>query len=174
MNVNGTNPVAPYSSWATAATNIQDAINAAYLGGTVLVTDGVYQVGGETINGYALSNRVVINKQITVQSVNGPGNTTIQGYQIPTGAIYGLGNSAVRCVCITTNAMLAGFTLTGGATRNASGNGVNEQCGGGLWCISTNGVVISNCVITANNSYDQGGGISIKATLVNTAHNFAR
>ena len=41
-----TNPVPPYSTWATAATNIQDAVMTASFLDTVLVTNGIYQYAG--------------------------------------------------------------------------------------------------------------------------------
>src|SRR4029077_241694 len=97
--------------------------------------------------------RVAITKALTVQSVNGPAVTVIQGWQI-SGTTNGIG--AARCVYVTNNATLSGFTLINGATRNG-GDGTTEQSGGGVWCAST-GATVSNCVITGNSAYYAGGG----------------
>jgi len=169
VDLNSTNPVPPYADWSTAATDIQDAVDAANPGDQILVTNGVYQTGGRTVNGYALTNRVVIDKAITVQSVNGPALTIIQGYQVP-GTTNG--GSAVRCVYLTNNAALIGFTLINGATQVDPGlintNEVYVATGGGVWCESTNAIV-SNCVLSANTAdfkYDAGGG-AYSGTLLN-------
>lgn len=97
VDINNPNPAPPYTSWATAATNIQDAVNAAVNGNLIMVNPGVYQSGGETVNGYNLTNRVAITGPLIVESTEGPTNTIIQGYQIP-GASNG--SNAVRCVYI--------------------------------------------------------------------------
>jgi hypothetical protein len=150
VDVNSTNPVPPYASWSTASTDIQSAIDAAADGDQIWVNDGVYQTGGRTVNGYAITNRVVINKAVTVQSVNGPALTVIQGNRSVVVA------SEVRCVYLTNGAVLAGFYITNGTTL-PSGDQLREESGGGVWCESTN-AVITNCVV-AGNSAQLGGGV---------------
>lgn len=144
------NPVAPYLAWSTAATNIQDAITAAAAGDVVLVTNGLYATGGKSTDG-AITNRVSIDKAIMVQSVNGANATVIQGAWDPTGTN---GPAAIRCVWIATNAILGGFTITGGATRaNTSGN---ASGGGGIFALASN--TIANCTISNNTAALGGGG----------------
>ena len=138
--------VAPYDTWQNAATSIQFAVDAAPPGAQVLVSNGIYATGGRVISG-AMTNRVAIDKPITVRSVNGPLVTFIQGSG-PTG------ETAVRCVHVGSNAVLSGFTLTGGATR-VTGENFLQQSGGGLWA-ETNSV-ISNCVLTGNSAHFGGG-----------------
>lgn len=143
VNVSNAAPVSPYTTWATAATNIQSAINVSSAGDLILVGDGVYATGGST------ANRVSINQAVSVQSINGPATSIIQGYQVP-GTTNGA--SAIRCVYLANGATLSGFTLRDGAT--ASGG-----LGGGILCQSTTAMV-SNCVITGNSAGSGGGGFS--------------
>ena len=146
-------PAPPYDSWVTAATNIQDAVDAAAVGGTVIVSNGVYQTGGRVVYNL-LTNRVAITKPIVVQSVNGPSVTSIKGN--PT-----LDANAVRCAYVTNGATLTGFTLTNGSTLMIQSenydNGVYR--GGGVWGESASATV-SNCIITQCLASDSGGGSS--------------
>jgi hypothetical protein len=134
VSLNCTNPQPPYTDWSIAATNIQDAINAANTGDLIMVSNGVYQTGGQLFG--SGSNRVVVSKAATVQSVNGPAVTIIQGA------------SSMRCAYVTNNAILTGFTLQGGIDWGMSG--------GGVYCASQSATV-SNCVVVGNTGTDAGG-----------------
>jgi hypothetical protein len=131
---NSANPSPPYLSWATAATNIQDAVDAATVpGALVLVTNGIYAGGGRVAGG--ATNRAVVGNLISVQSVNGPLFTIIDG------------SRSNRCVYLADNTSLSGFTLTNGAASQ----------GGGAQCASA-AAVLSNCVVTGNSVGWLGGG----------------
>ncbi|MCX6926203.1 MAG: hypothetical protein NT154_23795, partial [Verrucomicrobia bacterium] len=141
-----------YLSWATAATNIQDAVDAATVpGALVLVTNGVYAAGGRALIG-TMTNRVAVDKPLTLRSVNGPTNTIIQGYQVPG---TNNGDGAIRCVYLADDASLSGFTLTNGATQTSAD--YKNQSGGGVWCEGLSTVVF-NCVLSGNSAYFLGGG----------------
>ena len=147
------NDAAAGTNWATAKLTIQAAVDAATNGSTVWVSNGVYATGGRVAAGSLLTNRVAINKPITVQSVNGPEGTIIHGAR-DSASTNGCGDAAVRCAYVGTNAVLSGFTLTNGATRTSGFN--KERYAGGAWCET--GGVLSNCVLTGNLAYDFGGG----------------
>jgi hypothetical protein len=155
VNADNLTPVSPYATWATAATNIQDAIDVAIDGEEIVVTNGIYQTGGRVVYG-SLTNRVVVDKAVSIRSVNGPDVTIIRGFATNS-------DEAVRCIYLTNGAVLAGFTLSGGGTRS-SGDVITEQSGGGAWCESSS-AVISNCVVLGNSANIQGGG-AMRGTLI--------
>src|SRR5947207_11467811 len=78
VDVNSTNATPPYTNWTTAATNIQDAVDAAVAGAEIVVTNGSYHTGGRAAGGDSTINRVAVDKLLTVRSVNGPGATSIR------------------------------------------------------------------------------------------------
>jgi PKD repeat protein len=142
VDVAGPNPVFPYASWETAARNIQDAIGAGTLAGRlVLVTNGVYRVG--TVEKDGRLNRVVLTNDVVVRSVNGPEVTVIEG-----------DSNGVRCAFVGNGSVLSGFTLT---------KGWSDQ-GGGAYCELLG--VVTNCVLSGNLAYRQGGG-AYAGTLLN-------
>lgn len=156
VSVSNTAPVSPFTNWLTAATNIQDAIDVANAGDFIVVSNGIYKTGGRAVYGIA-TNRVTVDKAVTVQSVNGPGSTTIAGFTTAAS------DYQIRCVYLTNGTTLVGFTLTNGACRH-SGNVLQEESGGGAWCEGS-GAIISNCVLAGNTAPGYGGG-AFQGTLV--------
>ena len=149
VSLTGTH-TSPFMDWSTASTTIQAAIDVALPGDTVLVADGTYDTGGRAVTNQLLTNRVVINKAITVRGLNGPDHTFIVGKGPH-------GNDAVRCAYVGSNAVLSGFTLVNGHTHRAhKAVPFDDQRGGGAWCESS--ATISNCTINGNFAIQSGGG----------------
>jgi hypothetical protein len=151
VDLTSPSPTPPYTNWPTAATNIQDAVDAATAGDTILVTNGVYQTGGKAV--YAtMTNRVALDKPLTLQSVSGPSNTVIQGVQTQL-------NNNIRCVYLTNGSKLIGFTLTKGGTQNSlGGDDIRIRYGGGVWSESLGETIVSNCIIKGNIAVRGAGG----------------
>jgi len=126
---NSTNPVAPYSSWATAATNIQDAVNVVEAGGPValMVTNGNY-------------TSVAVSRPLSVRSVNGPLLTYINGGQ------------SNLCISLTNGASLSGFTLINGLGGASGGMLNNCALTGNSW-YGASYSALSNCTLTGNTAY---------------------
>ena len=98
--------VSPYSTWETAAISIQDAVDAAAAGDTVLVADGSYDLGSQ----------IMVDQALTIASVHGQELTTVEG-----------GNS--RCFYLNNcDTVIHGFTIMYG--REEGGNGGGVYCGG--------------------------------------------
>ncbi len=147
----------PFDTWATAATNIQAAVNVATNGSTVIVTNGTY----------GATSQILVTNAVTIASVNGRDVTVITGC------------STARCVSLMhSNAVVRGFTIRGGNSLQGAGvyiynGGRVEDCAimhnltatifyGGLGAgihVALDGV-ISGCAIVSNTAgYGSGGGI---------------
>jgi hypothetical protein len=100
VDVNSTNATPPYTNWPTAATNIQDAVDAAVAGGEIVVTNGTYTYWGP-------QSVVTVDKPLTVRSVSGPQFTTISG--------------GGPCVFLTSGATLSGFSVRDGVSGDPGG-----------------------------------------------------
>lgn len=127
VNINNATPLAPYTTWARAATNIQQAVDASVSGDTILVDDGTY----------LLSAEINVTKDIQIESVNGPNFTIIDG------------GGAVRCFSLrNTRSLLKGLTIT---------NGFTTGFGGGIHCSSRNPVVTNCTIIGNSAQQGGGG-----------------
>jgi len=155
VSINGGSD-SPYTNgWASAATNIQWALDVATNGEAVLVTNGTYN----------LADQIVITNGVILQSVNGKDFTFISGQY-----------TTFRCILLSNdNAIVDGFTVTNGKTT-ANGGGVyiyggtlrnchvrnNNSGGNGAVIARFLGTVLTtrnvfNCIITSNSGKYAGG-----------------
>jgi len=144
VRVDNPTPRAPFSSWESAATNLQDAVDFTLPGGTILASNGVYRTGATRSNGL---NRVVLGQPVLLRSVGGPEVTIIEGQ-----SQWGPQQEGVRCVLVGDGATVSGFTLTNGWTE--------WWGGGGAWCEPAG--MLTNCIISGNATRGRqgsGGGV---------------
>lgn len=120
---------------------IQEAINAAGSGDTVLVADGTY-----------VENIDFDGKAITVKSVNGAASTIIDGNR--NGSVVTFENSE------SASSVLDGFTITNGNGMPIEYKHPDDYVGGGIHCKNSS-PTITNCIISGN-SAKAGGGIYCK------------
>ena len=147
MNVS---PAAPYVTWETAATNIQDAVDAGTTPGRVIVvTNGTYATGQSSVSvrGENQVNRIAITNGALLKSVNGPAVTVIDG-------------TGMRCIYLGGGAQISGFTLANGSSIWGGAGVASDGLG-----------IVTNCIITNNvcpNDGHFGGGGALNTVIYNS------
>lgn len=136
----------PYASWATAATNIQEAVDAAAGQGwtNVWVSNGTYY----------LTSQVSISAPMTVRSWNNGAldrdGTVVDGnYPDSTNRCFWLGHAQT---------VLRGFTITRGYVSGSTYVGY----GGGVYVTNA---ILDDCLIISNQA-SYGGGVYVRQGLV--------
>jgi hypothetical protein len=130
VDVNNLSPVAPYTNWTSAATDIQAAVDAASDGDTIWVTNGTYNLTGD----------IAVTKPLTLQSVNGPYETIVDARYYS------------RCLTISADSVsVEGLTLRNGFSPD-------WEKGGAVYSSGAN-TTLRNCVVADSLSWDDGGGV---------------
>jgi hypothetical protein len=147
--------------------SIQDALNAANEGDTVLVADGTYK-------GMGNKNLTFKGKSITLKSENGPENCIIDCEGEGRGLSFGSDDGP--------NTEVSGFTITNGYASNGGGIHICNSSSTVSNCLITNNTAtgfngggiyadgsecdcrITNCTIANNKAYNYGGGLFSEAT----------
>ncbi len=136
VDINSTNPVYPYTSWETAATNLHQAVSNLSNGDMVLINPGTYY----------LTSQISLAVSVVVQgATTNPEDVVVTRIPTVTNRIFYLNNL---------NAMIANLTVS-----NGCGTGGDTTAFGGGVCLS--GGIVSNCIITHNAAPRKGGGIGV-------------
>lgn len=165
----GGGDVWPYTNWLQAAHTLQHAVETAINGDKVIVSNGVYDTGGDVAVGYGLTNRVYITSIKNVRSVNGYSNTMIVGAADP---VSTNGPAAVRCAPLSDNSSLTGFTLTNGHSWATGGDPIVDRSGGGILLYAASHLsqcMIAGCEASVGGGglYCSGGGSSVRGCMIN-------
>ena len=127
-------PQYPYTNWATAATNIIDAVtvaNANNAQDTVYVSNGIYYI----------TNYIFISNAILQSVSTSRADTVINGNNFAGKPVTN------RCCYLNhTNALVDGFTITNGYA----------DYGGGVYMLKG---TVRNCDIVGNTATNAGGGV---------------
>jgi len=141
------------TSWEDAFTDVNSALSAASSGDEIWVAEGTYyptDTNDRSISIQLEPNVALyggfIGAEITRDQRNWKAHETILSGDI--GTLDNPADNSYNVVIGADNAILDGFTITGG----------NGSDGGGIYCYGTS-PIISNCVITANSAGQDGGGI---------------
>ena len=123
-------PAFPYDTWRNAATNVQDAVDAACGGVTIVVSNGAY----------AISAPITIAKGVTLRGLTGN----------PEDVVFANDNAERLLYLDHADAVAAGFVLEGGS-RKVWGQGAYIAAAGGT---------VSNCVVRGCTASGSGGAAS--------------
>jgi len=136
---NGQAPSSPYSTWATAASNIQDAVNAANTNDTVWVGAGRYTAPANAV--FLLGTNIVfIDKPMMLRSSNGvPADTVLDGGGVNRAAVFWITNNMT-----SSPSGLDGFTVSNCYATNMGG-GILFYQKFAVWTAE-----VRNCVIADN------------------------
>jgi hypothetical protein len=169
VSMNGSNSGA-HDSWATAFTNVQDALNAAGPGDVIYLAGQTFQVTNQLVwssrtnvtlrGGYAATNNEAL-----------PGDYDVKRW--PT--ILTRGSAFQTRILLITNvsaSLVERVTICGGYQSN-----VASGFGGGLYIVGAVGLVLSDCVLTnntvaGNNSSVYGAAIYSKSSTLTITQRF--
>ena len=173
---------APYGNWATAADQIQTAVNAAASGDEILVGAGVYPLTAPV--SVARTKRLTLratHSRAAVIDAQGLGralevrgtNSLVEGFLIRNGVANDYGG----CAWIQNGARLVDCEVVGGRAYGGAGvciyetatvegcvisNNLAQGYGGGLIFYSGLAGVASNCTISGNVATNEGGGVYVQ------------